>query len=192
MTALDSGGVATCPNCGAPLPASLQAGGHSGTHHTATLPDLSPGSLDRLSLTEKIIGGATLVLLVALFLPWYALNASGPVIESSGAATHGYLWIAFAICLAVLASLVVDRGTERLHLRLPAERQFTIGMTGINLVLVLLAFLSKPSVVALPQGNSALSISPDWAYGAFVALIAAVVAVAAAVQSMTVPATAAS
>jgi len=139
---------------------------------------------------EKIIGGATLVLLVALFLPWYSLSSGGPTIESSGAGTHGYLWIAFAVCLAVLASLVVDRGTDRLPLRMPAERQFTIGMTGINLVLVLLAFLSKPSVLALPQGNSVVSVSPDWAYGAFVALIAAVVAVAASVQSMTSPATA--
>jgi hypothetical protein len=190
MTALDSGGVATCPNCGAPLPASLHAGGHSEPAHATSRLSRPSGGLDRLTLTEKIIGAATLVLLVALFLPWYSLSSGGPHIESSGAATHGYLWIAFAVCLAVLASLVVDRGTDRLPLRLPAERQFVIGMTGINLVLVLLAFLSKPSVLALPLGSTLVTVSPNWAYGAFVALIAAVVAVAASVQSMTVPATA--
>jgi hypothetical protein len=195
MTSSDSGsgGVATCPNCGAPLPAALFAHAHvergRGLARAAARLN-QPRSLDQWSLTEMIIGAGTLVLMVALFLPWYGLTSGGPVIESSGAATHGYLWIAFAICLAVLASLVVDRAVERLPLRLPPERQVIIGMTGINLILVLLAFLSKPGIVTLPQGNSVATASPAWTYGAFVALIAAVIAVAAAVQSVTAPATA--
>ncbi len=191
MTSTDggNGGVATCPNCGAPLPATLQPAGNGAAqaqpHRSMRLPRPA-ASAGRWSLTDQIIGAATIVLLVALFLPWYGLSSSGSTVEASGASTHGYLWIAFASCVTVLVWLVTDMSVERLPLRLPGDRQLTIGLTGLNLILVLLAFLSKPAVVAL-QGASVVSSSTNWAYGAFVALIVAVIAVAAAIQALMTP-----
>lgn len=193
MTSSDggNGGVATCPNCGAPLPATLLHGGN-GTAQAQAHPTMRrphpAGSAGRWSLTDQVIGAATIMLLVALFLPWYSLTSGGTTIEASGASTHGYLWIAFAICLAVLAFLVTEMSVERLPVRLPGDRQLIIGLTGLNLILVLLAFLSKPAVVAL-QATSVVSASTNWAYGAFVALIVAVIAVAAAIQALMTPTT---
>jgi hypothetical protein len=122
--------------------------------------------LSRLSRGDQIAGGATLVFLISLFLPWFSVNA-GIVSASVNGLWHGYMYLALLLALAVLAYLVVRAGFETMPLRLPVgHEQILLAATAVIFVLTLLSFVFKPSG---PVG---------WSLGAFVGLIAAIVAVA--------------
>jgi hypothetical protein len=114
-----------------------------------------------LNRQELIMGPASLVLLVSFWLPWYSV---GPF-SADGVGAHGWLFIAVldAIVL-VLYFLITAFGVG--DLAVPgamSKDQLLAILTGVNLVLVVLAFLLKPT------GFS-------WSYGAFLALAAAIVA----------------
>jgi hypothetical protein len=124
----------------------------------------------RLSQADRISGAASVVLLISLFLPWFTANAgilgSG---SASGMTAHGYLWVVFILSLAVVAFLVFGAGYAELPMRLPVAREMVLLVaTGINLLLVLIAFFVKPN------GYGVVSIG--WGFGAFLGLIAAIVA----------------
>jgi hypothetical protein len=124
----------------------------------------------RLSQPDKITGVASVVLLISLFLPWFSISAPGISISWSGMTAHGYLWLVFLLCLAIVAFLVFEAGFAELPVKLPAGREMLLLVaSGINLLLVLLAFFVSPGYLSLGIG---------WSFGAFVALIAAVVACA--------------
>lgn len=152
-------GTALCPNCGAAI-------------RPTVLPKPKPkrvGKVRRrvneLNRKELIFGPATVVLLVSFWLPWYSISLDGIRFSASGLSRHGWLFIAVldAIVL-VLYVLITAFGAGDLadQGRLSKEQLLTI-MTGVNLFLVVLAFLLKPSGFG-------------WSYGAFLALAAAVVA----------------
>lgn len=150
-------GTALCPNCGAAI-------------RPTVIPKPKPkrvGKVRRrvneLNRRELIFGPATAVLLVSFWLPWYTFRPLGVSVD--GLSAHGWLFIAVldAIVLALYVLItafgagdLADQG------RLSKEQLLTV-MTAVNLVLVVLAFLLKPS------GFS-------WAYGAYLALAAAIVA----------------
>ena len=122
----------------------------------------------RLSRADRISGAASAVLLIALFLPWFSISLGGFSFSWSGMTAHGYLWIVFILCLAVVAFLVFGAGYAELPIRLPVDREMALLVaTGINLLLVLLAFFVSPGYVAAGVG---------WTFGAFLGLIAAIVA----------------
>jgi hypothetical protein len=152
-------GTALCPNCGAAI-------------RPTVLPKPKPKKagkvrrrLDVLSRRELIFGPASLVLLISFWLPWYSFSQFSISVSYSGLSRHGWLFIAvldtIVLVLYVLITMfgagdLADQG------RLSKEQLLT-ALTGVNLVLVVLAFLLKPS------GFS-------WAYGGFLALAAAIVA----------------
>jgi hypothetical protein len=157
-------------------------GGPSGPVHQA--PTSSGFNFDaaRWTRSDKIAGVASLVVLIALFLPWFSgsissnntlgLEASSG--SESGTAAHGWLWLVFVIVLLIVAYLVCAAGFQVLPVKLPLRHdQLLLAATGVNLLLVFVGFLFKPST----YGIAGLSIG--WSIGAFLALIAAIVAVAA-------------
>ena len=164
-------GSATCPNCGAAVgggatrsASPAPAGGVSGT--------VAQGynfEVARLSQADRIAGAATVVLLISLFLPWFSVNLGfGASFTWSGMSAHGYLWVVFLLCLAIVAFLVFDAGYDELPMRLPVARETVLlAATGLNLLLVLLAFFINPGYVSNGVG---------WSFGAFVGLIAAIAA----------------
>lgn len=166
-------GSATCPNCGAAVGGSAMrssapapAGGGPGTAVQGYNFDAA-----RLSQADRIAGAASVVLLISLFLPWFTVSAGPFSASASGTTAHGYLWIVFILCLAIVAFLVFGAGYAELPMRLPVPREnILLAATGLNLLLVLLAFLFKPG----GYGISGIG----WGFGAFIALIAAIVAVA--------------
>lgn len=119
---------------------------------------LSRGDLNRRDL---VVGAATFVLLVAFWLPWYSF---GPF-SLSGVSAHGWLFIAVldAIVL-VLYALITAFGVGDLASpgRMSKDDLLAL-LAGGNLVLVVLAFLLKPT------GFS-------WSWAAYLALAAAIVA----------------
>jgi hypothetical protein len=114
-----------------------------------------------LNGAERVFGPATLVLLVSFWLPWYNF---GPI-SADGLSVHGWLFIAALDSIVlVLYVLITAFGAGDLAAagRMSKVQLLTL-ITGVNLALVVLGFLLKPS------GFS-------WSWGAFLALAAAIVA----------------
>jgi hypothetical protein len=138
--------------------------------------------ITRWQRAEQITGGATLLLIISIFLPWFTVTASTTIAghtisqsgSGSGTAAHGYLWLVFFVGLAVLAVLIIQAGFSQFPVNLPfGVPALLIGLTGLNLLIVLIAFLIKPSVGVATGG---LDVSVGWGFGAFVGLICAIAA----------------
>src|SRR5262245_7235377 len=106
----------TSPYPEAPPPATTATGGWSGS--------------------DLLIGGALVVLLVALFLPWFSGKvflarrlAVGGTID--GPQAHGYLWVVFVLAVVALIVLVARDSIARLPGNLPRPEQMLVGATGL-------------------------------------------------------------
>jgi hypothetical protein len=142
---------------------------------TSGLPPVS-FNLARLTKVDKIVAGATLVTMISLWLPWYSgkysvpggLTSTGSI---SGTGDHGWLWLEFIVALALLAYLAARAAWDELPVSLPvAHTPLLIAGTGLQFLLVLIGFFALPSTDGL-QG-----FSVTWDFGAFLALIASIVA----------------
>jgi hypothetical protein len=168
----------------APPPADSWAppGGHPpggaprhGGHAEYTQPPAQAFSFDATKWTtaDRVTGAASLVLLISLFLPWFTLSVSfGPLTSHSskdGLSAHSYLYLVLFVSLLIIGYLVVRAGKDLPALRGNHERLLTAA-AGINLLLVLIGVVFKPGPTPMPEMS--------WSVGAFVGLIAAIVAVA--------------
>jgi hypothetical protein len=131
--------------------------------------------LNRLTTVDKIVAGATLVTMISLWLPWYSgkYSALGETSTGtiSGTADHGWLWLEFILALVLLAYLVARAAWDRLPFNLPvAHAPLLIVGTGLQFLLVLIGF------IALPSTNNLPGLSISWDFGAFLALLASIVA----------------
>ena len=108
-----------------------------------------------------MVGPSTLVLLVSFWLPWYSV---GPF-SASGLSAHGWLFIAVvnSVVLVLYVLVTAFEVGDLAEMGRLSKEQLLAALTGVNLALVALAFLFKPA------GFS-------WSWGAFLALIAAIVA----------------
>ena len=158
-------GTATCPSCGTVQTMTPPAGAN--TPPAAPRPQVK-FDLASVSQVDRIVGGGTLVLFIALFLPWFSVKFGVlGTFTASGLTAHGYLYITLILCIAILAFLLAEvLGLWKLPTSSPVNReQLLLVGVAINFVLVLIAFLLKP-------GGSGVG----WSWGAFVGLVAAVVA----------------
>jgi hypothetical protein len=117
--------------------------------------------LNALSRRDRIVGPATLVLLISFWLPWYSV---GPF-SASGLTVHGWLFIAVVNSIVlVLYALIIAFGVGDLAEQGRMSKDQLLGLlTGVNLALVVLGILIKPAGLG-------------WSWGAFLALAAAIVA----------------
>lgn len=146
-----------------------QAGGGAGPFQIST---------SNLNTFDWITVGATLLLFISLFLPWYSISGDG-LTFSNNAVDHAYMYIALILCLALIAYFVAKLGWGKLPFQLPVtEAQVVLGVCGLNLLLVIIAFINK-SVSACVLGSCASTSSGvGWSIGAFIGLIAALAALA--------------
>ena len=182
-----------CGNCGAPL-AQAAPVGYAGpsSYDTPAAPQYQPGQsgpftqrssalppanfdLSRLTTVDRIIAGATLVTMISIWLPWYSGKYSLLGITStasvSGTREHGWLWLEFILALVLLGYFAARAAWEQLPFSLPvAHERLLMAATGLQFLLVLIGFFDVPST----NGIAGLSIS--WDFGAFLALIASIVA----------------
>ncbi len=181
-------GTTTCPSCGNALGAP-QATAYAASapppppgpaHAASTPPPAASGAHAKpqikfdfatLSQTDRLVGGGSLVLFIALFLPWFSvkLGILGTA-TASGLSAHGYLYVTLILTLGILGLLVAEAlGLWKLPSTIQLSRdQILLIATVINLILVVIAFVFKPSGLGV--------VKEGWSWGAFVALIAAVVA----------------
>jgi len=140
-------------------------------------PAATPPATRGWSGSDLVIGGALIVLLIALFLPWFSgtvrfFNSTAATGSADGAQAHGYLWVVFVLAIVALIVLVARDAIDRLPGNLPSPEQMLVGATGLALLLTILGLAQKPSSGAV--------ISVGWSYGGFVAVLAALVAFFAA------------
>jgi uncharacterized membrane protein len=145
--------------------------------------------------TDLAIGTSLVVLLIALFLPWFSstVRIGGLTAQLSGDAdgpsAHGFIWGVFVLAIAGLVVLVARDAIYRAPGNLPTAQQMLVGATGLALFLTILGVVIKPAtglgavtstkVFGLTLSPH-LSISIGWSYGGFIALAAALVAFIAA------------
>ena len=162
----------TCPACGQPVSSGSASSGLGGSP-SAPRPSGSGSATafrfdrSRWSPTDLVAGVATVVLFIALFLPWFGVTI-GPIgLSVDGLTYHGYLYLVLILCIVEVAYLVAIAGLPHIRGQVPGPHEMLLATINvINLVLVLIAFLDK--------GASGIG----WRYGAVIGLIAAIVAAA--------------
>jgi hypothetical protein len=167
------------------------------TSETSLYPEPASGRRSASGWTgsDLLIGTSTIVLLVALFMPWFSGTvqaASGGttrvVASADGPRAHGYVWFVFALAIIVLIVLVARDRIRSVPGNLPSPDQMLVVATGLALLLTILAAVIKPSPtfdIVSPTGTvpSVLpnfTFSVGFSYGGFIALAAAVIAFLAA------------
>ncbi len=116
--------------------------------------------LRRLSRVDQTVGGASLVLFISLFLPWFGLTVLGSSVTISGTSTHGYLVLVAILAVVLIAYLVLRSGWDEFPVNLPvAHAPLLLIGTGLQFLLVVIGFFSVPSGL-------------NWEIGAYLALIA--------------------
>ena len=172
-----------CPSCGAQLggaadasaatTAGTTAGAPAGAAAASAAPPASASAVPsyrfnaaRWSLADRISGVATIVLFISLFLAWFGLSVIGITVTASGVSAHGYLYLVMIVCILIVAYLALRAGWDELPggFNVPHLTVMLVA-TLINLVIVFIGFIFKP-------GGSGVG----WEFGAFLALIAAIVA----------------
>jgi hypothetical protein len=133
--------------------------------------------LNRLTTVDKVVGVATLITMISLWLPWFSATYSALGITSSGSVSgtgvHGWLWLEFLVALALLAYLTATAAWDRLPFSLPVPHErLLVVATALQFLLVLIGF------IAVPSTGGAQGVSVSWDFGAFLALIASIAAAA--------------
>ena len=133
--------------------------------------------LNRLSNLDRIIVGAAVVALIALFLPWYGVTYGSVAASVSGWHT-GYGWLGGALIVAAGAYLLTVRAGAR-----PAGRSgstFAVAaMAAAGTLLVAIRWATLPTGRAAYGGATFFSYGPR--VGIFVSIAVGVVATAATV-----------
>jgi hypothetical protein len=153
-----SPGTARCPKCGAAIgPTMIKRS----TPKRVKKSRQRLNALNDLNAKDWVIGVANLVLLVSFWLPWYSI---GPL-SADGPSAHGWLFIAVLDAIVLVFYVLIAAfgvGDLAAQGRMSKEQLLAL-ITGVDLILVVLAFLLKPTGLS-------------WSWGAFVALAAAIVA----------------
>jgi hypothetical protein len=127
--------------------------------------------LRRLTRVEQTAGGATLIVLGSLFLPWFGFDNLGAQISFSGTGAHGYL-VAVALLAVLITGYLLQRsGGQEFGFTLPvAPPTVLIAAAGLQFAGVAVGFAERP----IP--------GLSWKFGAYLTLIAAAAAFGSALM----------
>ncbi|HKC76829.1 MAG TPA: hypothetical protein VKB70_00425 [Gaiellaceae bacterium] len=133
----------------------------------------------QLSTQDRVIAGGAAIAFIALFLPWYGVSV-GPFSASVNGWSAGFTAWAGAVLLTVAGALLVMRRSRGALPSLQVGPAVLVaGIAALGLLLVIIRWVS------LPRYNlSAISYNAGARYGLYIALIAGIAEVAAAVMQM--------
>src|SRR5260221_3747904 len=156
------------------------------------MPDSSSNFLEDLSNGDKAILGGSLVLFIALFLPWYGADVTIAGVTSSSSNLNGFYgwgWLAFIALLAVVALWLLRgpmEGSVELP-ELPAKDAIVLMALGaVEVVAIIIYWVSKPAGES--GGIPGYSYSIGVRFGLFVALVGAVATVVGGYRHQAPPA----
>jgi hypothetical protein len=144
-------------------PGGWQAPGAPGPRGSGSVPPVN-FDLNRATTVDKVVAVATFFTLISIWMPWYTVSVFGHSYSASGTGARGWLWLEFLLALVLIAYLVARVAWDTMPVNLPvAHAPLLIVGTGVQLLLILIAFLDLPSGFG-------------WGFGAFLGLIAALAA----------------
>lgn len=118
--------------------------------------------LQRLTIIDQITAGATIVLLIALWLPWFGVSGGGFDYSTAGINAHSYLAFALLTSVVLITYLAARAGWDRLPIRPPIAHAPLLLVVGIlQFLIVLIAFVSTPNGL-------------DHSAGSYIGLVAAI------------------
>jgi hypothetical protein len=125
--------------------------------------------LNRATTVDKVVAVASFVALISIWMPWYTASDGLVSVSASGTTVHGWLWLEFLVALLLIVYLVARVAWDKLPFNLPvAHAPLLVVGTALQLLIVLIAFIDIPS--------SGDGVSIGWGFGAFLGLLAALVA----------------
>src|SRR5271155_1744734 len=74
--------------------------------------------MKRWTQVERITAIASLVLLISLFLPWFTYKFTYGSVSVDGL-WHGWMYIVFILCVAIVVNLVAKAGFREMPYKLP-------------------------------------------------------------------------
>ena len=127
--------------------------------------------LNKLSTADRVIGGAAILFLIAMFLPWYGLDFG----EFGSASNSGWDYfltgiLPLLLAIAMVAQIVIAKFTTT---KLPT---IPLPWNQVHLILgaVIAVLLVLRTVIGADEGSGGFSVDLDRMWGLFVALIAAI------------------
>ena len=133
----------------------------------------------QLSTLDRVIAGGAAVAFIAAFLPWYGVSV-GPFSASVSGWSAGFTAWAGAILLTLAGVLLVVRRSGGTLPSLQVSPSVLVaGIAALGLLLVIIRWATLPR-----YHFSALSYNAGARYGLYLALIAGIAEVAAAVMQM--------
>ena len=129
--------------------------------------------MPKLTRREHVIGWASLVVLVAIFLPWQSVPFPTETVHFDGWTTDITGWIGGVLLAAAGEYLIARRLGYRLWAPRFGDRRLAAGLAGIGLVLVIVCWATLSTYHGLDASAS---------YGFWIALGAGVVETVAAID----------
>jgi hypothetical protein len=141
--------------------------------------------LDKLTTSDKVIGGSAIALFIFSFLPWYKFSLAGFGSETR----NGWHYFLFGVIPVLLAiAIVVIIALQRFgSVSLPdlpiTWAQALLGAAGLAALLIFLRLVITDRV-----GNSLLHLDGSRSFGLYLSLLAAIGLVAGCYMKMQDPA----
>ena len=127
----------------------------------------------RLGIGDAMVAGASLVLAIGIYLPWFEFGSTASGYFSFDAtAVRSWMDVTFVIAVAIVVYLLVKVTVGGFWLPLP-HWLILLGACGVNLVLTVACFAKKATGVS-------------WDVGAYLSVVAALTAVVGAVVAAVV------
>lgn len=157
--------------------------------------------LEKLTLSDKVIGASAILLLIFSFFPWYDFTVSSSIagIHGTGGGRNGWSYFLFGIipvllALIMLAQIIIVRFTETKLPDLPitwAQVHVIAGGLAAFLILLRVVLADSRGTGGFSLAGTGIHVSANRKFGLFLALLAAIGLVVGAVMKMREPADAA-
>lgn len=118
---------------------------------------MSQLDLSRLSRLDWVVAGASVLTLIALFLPWYGASYAGFSASVDGWSTS-YGWLGALLIIAAGALLVLQRSGRSIQIQGIGPVLLILGIAALGTLIVIIRWIT------LPSGHGAALVT-SYSYG---------------------------
>jgi hypothetical protein len=135
---------------------------------------------NRLTTLDRVIAGGALVAFISSFLPWYGASVLSFSVSVDGWSAGFTAWAGALLLTAAGVLVVLWRSGASMSMGQIGPSALVAGVAGLGLLLVIIRWVSFPTY----HGSTGLNYNVGARYGIFLALIAGIAEVTAAVMQM--------